>query len=347
MKNKKYELLMTEGFHLGVRDKLIFKEDQSLPAAAASCLTEQGFILIIYNPILLQEYDEALIPSIASHELYHYLYNHLHEAIKAMKDKTKDQQKTLMACDCEVNSHLPELCFGGHVWPEKFKLEKYLDWETYYNLLPDPPKQPADGQGCSLGAAKEVLKRLKEAAGQEGHTLKKIKTPPGKPIEPVKNSISGIRNQIERLMGQMLDARICKQRMASKPHKWKTGGYGKAKRYQPRLAFLIDCSGSTTGEQVKKYYSLVRQLIKEYAATVIEFDDSIRHVGKRPSFKSWGGGTVFETPAKYCDARHFDAVIWFTDGDGQMVKTKAKSLFVLTAQNAKEYISGFGKVLRA
>ncbi len=338
---------MTEGFHIGVRSKLIFKEEPNLPAAAASCLTEQGFILILYNPDRLKDYDEALIPSIASHELYHYLFDHLSHAIKAMKDKTKDQQKVLMACDCEVNSHLPELCFGDHVWPEKFDLAKYLDWETYYALLPDPPPSQTITVECSLGEAEEIMERLKEAAEKGGYTLKKIKSPPTKPVRPIKSSVSGIRNQIERLMGQMLDARISKQRMACKPHKWKRGGYGKAKRYQPRLAFLIDCSGSTTGEQVKKYYSLVRQLIKEYAATVIEFDDEIKHVGKRPSFKSWGGGTVFAKPAKYCNARAFDAVIWFTDGDGDMVKTKAKSLFVLTNKNRTDYITKFGKVLRA
>ena len=331
--NKEIINKIRKSFHPSVRQKMIFKQMDNLPAPVASCLTKQGFIIVLVNPKILEQTDPNLWGAFATHEFFHYLFGHLSE-YKTMDDKYKeDHNKLNIAMDLEVNSEIHKLQVEPWIHPDLFKLPHHLEWREYWDLIPQDKSGGKGKCSCSMENKEEVKKALEEAAKSLGYDLSEPKPEEVKPKPVPRKVLSSIKSQIERSMAQILDAKVSRQRLANASHKWKEGGFGKKRAYQPRLAFAIDCSGSTSGEQVTQYYSLVRALVKEYTADVIEFDTAIRHVGKRPSGTSWGGGTVFECVKQHTDKVPYDLLVWFTDAEGQLVKTKAPSIYVLTEKS--------------
>lgn len=368
-----YEGDLLARFPFEMRTKIIVQRLDDFPAPAATALTKGGdHILIIYNPYLIygcvqQGVD---VQSIGIHEMYHYLYGHTH----IHEPEKLDRTRMLVATDCEVNSYLLDLQRDPFVYPAKYKLPDKLRWHEYYKTLPEEVKNPTafkiqfmksdgtpDGDPievpgiCSAGMSEEQKQQVKDAleklAKAHGHSLEDNPAPP-RPVTRapvVKRVDRGIRAAIERVLGQELDVLHEKAHTRQRPHKWKADGYpGKRRQIGPKLAFVIDCSGSTSGAQQEAYYAITRRLLKEYKATVIEFDTQIRHVGPRPTCKEWGGGTDFTCVQRYAAQHKFDALIWFTDAEGPFDKAlgaNQTNIVILTATHTEAFAKEWGRVI--
>ena len=328
---------LLKAFPIHLRKRVIIQEIENLPAPAASAITDCGKILILFSEPKLHEVEKqgVDIKTVGIHELYHYLFNHL----ELNKDKKLDPKRLNIACDCEINSFIPALKREPFAFPEAFRLPPKQTWNWYLDKLPKDIEQQQSL--CSMGLTEEEKKQLgkilKEEMEKRGF---KAGTGQKEPIDTkpreIKRIPRGLTAALERNIQQSCHNRFEKALTFSKPHKWKDDGTPGRKRIKgPKLAFCIDCSGSTTGEQQKQYYGLVRRMLKEYEATVIEFDDGIRHVGKKPTCKEWGGGTSFKEPQALVEKGNFDAVVWFTDGEGEWTKksNRVQYLYLFTGHN--------------
>lgn len=292
---------------------------------------------------------------------------------KQKEELSNHNQKRLAATDCEVNSFIGVLQRDPYCYPQKFKLPLAKSWDWYYDNLPDNPLeqkcaggkdcehgQPQDGCGgqkkmrvlCSEGLSPEQKKALRQAMEKEaksmGYDLEPNPTPVKNGPPPPQRVKRGVRAAIERILGQELHNKFERTRSFTRPHKWKEDGYpGKVRMIGPKLMFAIDCSGSTTGAQQKSYYAITRRLLKEYPAVVVEFDDAIKHVGKRPSFTEWGGGTNMQPVQKKAKELGVDAIVWFTDAHGSWHKPDPaiKDIIVLTDKSGLETAKIQGRVV--
>jgi len=380
--NKEIEQKLIKKFPFEIKKKLIISQKDDFPAPAGTAMTkDHQHILLVYNAKLCQEVIDEGIPleTVGVHELYHYLFSHLYiqpvSEIQTLIDKAiktpenliekekefldKYQEKLLMSCDCEVNSYIPSLQRAPFCFPQMFDLPLYQSWDWYFEKIVVPPQPKGQGKGqdhgkCSMGLPPEQRQALKDAlkdtAKALGYDLEENPTPVKLNPAPMPGRVKrGVRAAIERILGKELENCFEKARTFAKPHKFKEDGYPGRKLIEgPKLIFAIDCSGSTTGEQQKSYYEITRRLLKEYNATVIEFDDKIKHIGKKPSFTQWGGGTSFEPVQKKAKEMGVDAVIWFTDACGSWDQDLAlgiKHIVILSDKSGESYAEKMGKIV--
>lgn len=369
-----YEGRLLARFPFEIKTKLIVHRDDKLPAPAATALTKDGdHVLVVYNPYLVYGCEKMGVePSaVGIHEMYHYLYGHTH--IDEKEREKLDNTRLLVSADCEANSYLLDLQKEPFVWPGKFQLPDKLRWYDYYKILPQEVKTPqtfsiqwmkgGKPQGdpqqvpsmCSAGLSKEeqdqIERILKKVAKSKGFDLESNPQPPRKidDVPAVKRIERGIRSALDRILGQELDALQEKAHTLVRPHKWKEPGYpGKQRKAGPKLVFAVDCSGSTTGAQQRAYYGIVRRLLKEYKAIVLEFDDEIKHVGRKPTCNEWGGGTNFQVVQKWVRTHRSDAVIWFTDAGGSFDNKQPNdptNIFILTDPTQHQFAEQYGRVI--
>lgn len=376
--NKEIEQKLIKKFPFEIKKKLIITQVDDFPAPAGTAMTkDHQHILLVYNEKLCQEMVDQGVPieAIGVHELYHYLFSHLYirpvkeiqDLIdKAIKDEKslsekehefleKYQEKLLISCDCEVNSYLPSLHRPPMAYPQAFNLPLYQSWDWYFDNIVIPPQPKGKKSApCSMSLTpeqKESLKgAIKSVAKSLGYDLEENPTPVKlqKTQAPARVK-RGVRAAIERILGKELENCFEKARTFAKPHKYKEDGYPGRKLIEgPKLIFAIDCSGSTSGEQQKSYYEITRRLLKEYNATVIEFDNDIKHIGRQPSFTQWGGGTSFEPVQEKAMELKADAVIWFTDAQGSWDKDLAlgmKHIVILSDESGKSYAEKMGRIV--
>lgn len=331
-----------------LRPSLIIREIPGLPAPATTALSKDDkFILVLWSrpqlERLLREEPTISLQDVVNHEIYHGIFGHIW-----IKDRKQYEPRKLnIACDCQVNSEIEVFQKDRFAHPGMYKLPLQQHWEEYYKSLPDQPEQPSYTCSMSEETVEAIQKEMDAFAEKHGLEIKKGTNPiRHTPQVLAANNYRGIRAAIDRLIGQDLSQTMDKRTSARRTHKWKDDGKGKIRGIGPKLCFAMDCSGSTTGEQVDKYFSLIRRLSKEYSATVIEFDDEIRSVGKAPSGKSWGGGTNFDKVVTYINTHKFDGSIWFTDGEAELSsKPHGKLVWVLSNTSRTDWCEQSGKVV--
>lgn len=328
----------------------IFREVPSFPAIAGCRTLEDGRVLVVYSTYRMREMAEkgvALdLAAIGLHELTHWAMGHLWDL---EQHKDKDKRKSLLATDCEVNSYIPKLQEDPWIWAGRYKLPDFQRWGWYYDNLPEEKEEDGEGKGCGISLTPEQEKELRKELEKAGFDLMPGTGAP--PPTPTPSSIRrverGLRAAIDRTIKRELGGRLDKESSWAVPHRFKEGAPGKRRGSEPKMIFAVDCSGSTSGEQVNKYYGLVRRLLKDYGARVLEFDDTVKYYGRGLSGKGWGGGTDFQAAQAKVEAERADIVLWFTDGEGEFrePKGRTKSIVVLTGGRAETNIK-IGPIVR-
>lgn len=330
---KPYEKEILEALPQNWRARIILEYAPSLPAPAASARVknyiQQDYVLLLYNPRYIQQVnDRVTIPTIVQHEILHALCGHLDiMRNENLRKRFNNSDRFLIAIDCEVNSHLPNLwplppthcCHAGH-----YNLPHGHMWRWYYDHLPQKTDQNNSNlQLChrkelTLEQTKKIEKLINQACKK--YSLQRTKantlTPPQTNTKPPKQLLA----QIERLLTANCENYYTKTRSWSRPHKWKSPGIpGITRNRGARILIAVDISGSTTGAQQQAYLRIVRRLIRDIKATIVLFHTNIEYAGRRmPSDKYQSGGTDFQCVVEYAK-KAYDAIIWFTDCEGSSV----------------------------
>lgn len=304
------------------RKRVIFKEVKQNTIngnpfiAGVRGLNNNSLLLFMYNLENLEHMQTlgASLELIVWHELYHYLFGHLYVDPTAYK-----QPRLNIAMDCEINSYLlipeeiaPSLAVAGN-----YALPTHKTWQYYYEHLPEDVGQPQDMPGCSMDKGQQDA--ITELAGTlvgDEYSLDTTALPPTPVIAHKYPNARGLTAAIDRVLTAEAGY-YSRDRSLTKPHKTKGIGYaGKKRNEQPRVLIALDSSGSITSEMHRAFCSSIRRLCTDLQPTIIEFDDCIRHVGRKLSGKYWGGGTNFETVQEYAIAHTYNTIIWFTDCEG-------------------------------
>lgn len=321
---------------------IIRDETGKLPAPAASAITDKyQYLMIFYNRDMINDMTDGQplnVKYVIQHELLHWSFGHCHNLQDDIKVLKKDPTKLNHAADCEVNSYIPHFT-PNMVTAQKYNLPPRQTKDWYYDHIPEPKGGTSI---CSLAseevqeAIKEIIQKAAKELGDkigQGHPEDKVEIP-----RAVHRIPRGLASALNRIIGQACIKNFDKDNTFQVVHKWKPEGYpGKKRNKGPKLLFAIDCSGSTSGEQVQAFFNIVRRLCSEYEAHVVEFDDQPYHFGKKPSGKSRGGGTDMRGVQKLYDNK-YDAIVWFTDGEGawNQPKGKAKYIYFYSGNNPSQ-----------
>jgi predicted metal-dependent peptidase len=130
----------------------------------------------------------------------------------------------------------------------------------------------------------------------------------------------------------------------------------RVRRYQ-RLGVALDTSGSIDGATLALFFAQIEQIRRlGIGVTVIECDAELGRVweyrGRVPEAATGGGGTDFEPVFAWLKrnrCRHpVDGIVYLTDGQGAMPRTKAacRVLWVLSPGSPEPEAPPFGTVIR-
>lgn len=341
--------MFPEGVFIGFYD--------NLPAPCAARLTQNMKLFILINEKVFNELMERSgvnATTLIQHEFLHYLLGHL--SINHTSSKTEEEHiKENIAKDCEVNSELPELwdlgpeCCCTH---RHFEAPPHLFWERYLPFIPDE-KVKQHVTTCSLALSEEEMKKLGEMIEQEmeaqgekasldpPQVQKKNERRPPKAYPP------SILQQLDKIMASEVPGYMDKEQSWVKPHKFLPLRRGKIKSIQPKILVAVDCSGSTQGNVLQEFFQAVTRLLSDLRCEILEFSESICHVGKHPSGNLWGGGTNFRCVQEYVWKHDYDCVIWFTDGEDMFHKPRGEKNIVVLFNQAQinENVAQVGKCI--
>lgn len=302
-----------------IRKRCILRETTANIVMGVRGINNHALILLVYNPDRLRQITTTHpLQHIVWHELFHYIFGHVYEppATDAAYAKKRN-----VAMDCQINSYIDwtpgQITTIAH--PTNWGLPIKLTWREYMDLLPELPEAPQDS-ACSMDnqGDGEMSRALEEAAVAEGHTLDV------RPPAPTKNAPRGRTRNILSQVTRVLEEEAgyySRYRSLTRPHKTKGVGYaGRKKAAQPKVMVALDASGSISTEQHSAFMATIRRLMSEIRPLIVEFDDSIRHIGRGLSGKYWGGGTNFELVQNLATTRGYDTIIWFTDCEGSFIK---------------------------
>lgn len=324
------------------RHKVILIQLSNFKGVLGIRATQCGHLVLYYDPIEVQkELDLGVkLADMVEHEYLHYACGHIYDDLEELKDYSVP--KIAVARHCEVNSYLPAIWDildpttgqPKHDFPAKYGFSDLKSpWREYYKRLPDPC---GGGAITCIPLTSKEKEELEELLGQKleelgNGDLKLIKTQPQILEKVTTNLPKGLCSQLMQAIQQSCPQYFMSFPTHSKPHKWKPIGCPGYRKRGPKVLFAIDCSGSTTGELQKTFFSQVSRLLKEFQGDVLEFDDSIKHFGKKPTFSEWGGGTNFACVQEFYKKKPYDLCVWFTDGEGdwRTETTPTKNIVVL------------------
>ena len=123
---------------------------------------------------------------------------------------------------------------------------------------------------------------------------------------------------------------------------------GHLRAHKARLCVAVDISGSISDAEFKQAMQEVFHIVRycKHEITLVECDDEIRRIYEIHSLQDIKnrldvrGGTSFAPVFEYANGRHFDVVLYFTDGKGESsLRVRPKGYKVLWV------LSGYGESL--
>ncbi len=124
------------------------KRDLNMPSPAGVRFMFNKFELFI-NPLMFGLYSTDEQIAILKHEMLHIINLHI------TRQKDRDHKKWNYGTDISINQLIPNIPEDG-LQPEKFQMEKNLNAEQYYDMIPtnyDAPKEKGEGDDDGEGTS--------------------------------------------------------------------------------------------------------------------------------------------------------------------------------------------------
>ncbi|MFN6991879.1 MAG: VWA-like domain-containing protein [Fervidobacterium sp.] len=330
----------------------------------------RGDLVIIYNPVSIRVKGTTLLQGLILHELMHLINKHY---LIIPKDK-RDKAIWHMAQDAAVNQFIPQLdAFStplnvlieeGHgtdndiifVGPPVNMLNKTAEEYHEYILREMLRRDNFDIEAFSkklssdvemeLDVPIEMVIELSQQRIGKAFNLFQNELPAGMQQNiqlAVSKPLINWQNALRIFAG--LSQRGDKYSTPFKPNRRYDDQPGWRYIYEPKLAVIVDTSGSIIDEEFNLFLSEVEALAKEGAElTVIQVDKSVTFVGKYKfgdwkQFEVWGGGETDLQPAVDLAQTHLksEGIVIFTDGFVDLPKISRRVLFILSHKHNPEF----------
>jgi len=357
------KLLLQEPFFAALSRRIDKRESRQIPTAGVRVNPDTGAYEMLYNPEFFGKLSDTERLAVLKHELYHLIFEHCSKRMP----EGKMSQTWNVATDLAINSHLmnelPDIAlFPGRGEYEGWPTGESAEW--YYNKLKAEGKdkeQNGQGDGNSADSFDDHSGWGAESQEQEIAAEKMKDTIKKAAEEAAKSNAWGsvssqmkqwIKDNVEtridwrKVLRSFVKASVKADKMSSIKKINRRYPYihsGKKTSRLANIAVSIDQSGSVSDSMLSSFYAELDKLASIASFTVIPFDTNVAEdkvftwkKGERKKHERvLTGGTCFDAPTKYVNARNFDGHIVLTDMCApKPVNSKCQRMWMTTKQYA-------------
>lgn len=335
-----YTLLREEPFFAALSRHIDKREDNSCPTAGVR-ITEEGRYEMVYNRKFFNDLSDDQRRGVLKHEFYHLIFDHV---TTRKPDDIELFRRWNIAADLAINSHIDrkELPDNGCIpgegpfvnYPPKQVTEYYfarLNQEDQNGDGHDPMDDHSgwdDTNDAFDESVKEMAKQrlremMKDAANEANKKANNWGSVSSQMREEIMMRINGKINWRSVLRYFVKTSRRADKTSTVKRlnKRFPYIHAGKKVRRHANIAISIDQSGSVGDDLLEKFFTELNNLADIATFTVIPFDSDIEEskifVWKkgqsRKAERVLCGGTDFDAPTKYVNAKNFDGHIILTD----------------------------------
>jgi len=368
-------LLMNEPFFAALSRRIDKSENRGIPTAAVFVDPKTAQFHMWYNPEWFAGLTDTERAAVLKHEFYHLIFEHVTGRRPDGENMMTWNYATDLAINSHLQGELPEGCLmpGKDMFAEYVpyqSAEQYLKQlkqdENFQNKDKEKGKgQPGEGEGEGMPGngqfdshaqweevdqtTKEIAKeRLKDALKKASEESSKSNSWGSIP--------SSVRKEIlDRISGTIDWRKVLRYFVKTSQRANKTSTIkrinrrypyihpGKKVKRQASIAISIDQSGSVSDSMLVSFFAELNKLSDLANFTVIPFDTTVAedkvYVWKKGEKRKWErvrcGGTCFNAPTEYVNARNFDGHIVLTDMEASKPKaSKCQRMWMTTKENA-------------
>ena len=357
------KLLLQEPFFAALSRRIDKRESRQVPTAGVRVNPDTGAYEMLYNPEFFGKLSDTERLGVLKHELYHLIFEHCSKRMP----EGKMSQTWNVATDLAINSHLmnelPEIAlFPGRGEYEGWPTGESAEW--YYNKLKAEGKdKEQNGSGNGDGAdsfddhsgwgaesqeqeiAAEKMKDTIKKAAEEAAKSNAWGSVSSQMKQWIKENVE-TRIDWRKVLRSFVKASVKADKMSSIKKINRRYPYihsGKKTSRLANIAVSIDQSGSVSDSMLSAFYAELDKLASIASFTVIPFDTNVAEdkvftwkKGERKKHERvLTGGTCFDAPTKYVNARNFDGHIVLTDMCApKPVNSKCQRMWMTTKQYA-------------
>jgi predicted metal-dependent peptidase len=336
-------------------------------------ISKNGRFKIIYNPRILKAKGLIFTKSILKHEIFHIIHGHIFIKAKDNRDKKlwnlamdaaiNQQIRELDAFSVPLDTLLDEGCGTDNenlfVGPPMNYInktaEEYYKWIIeYYEKsnkfdleLIDEDRIDSHDEFGNFELMEEIVSDLVSEVITETYEKSKGDIPSGLeiPISLIINkNKKNWKDLIRRFFGNSIV--IEKYRTPLRPNRRYENQPGWRSLFGPKIAIIIDTSGSIIEEEYSSFFSEIEHISKIYDSRIylVQVDNSVQNVmrygkGDWKSIDIKGKGETDLEPAIIYLEENIrpEGIIIFTDGYVDVPIVKRRVLFVLSSKYNDEF----------
>lgn len=332
-------LLNSEPFFAAISRHVDKRASLQIPTAGVR-ITGEGHYEMLYNPLFFAKYDNKKRLGVLKHEFYHLVLEHVTQRLPEDGMSKKWNIATDLAINGLIPDEIPEIgCIPGrghfsHMPPLKTsewyfaELDKDEDGEGGFggdDSLDDHEGWGENSENIDPSVKEIAKQRLKEIMKEAADEANKKSW----------GSVSAdMRSEImDRISAKVNWRNVLRYFIKTSQRANKTNTVRRLNKRFPyihagnkverraNIAISIDQSGSVNDEMLAKFFAELNGLSKLATFTVIPFDcevdDKLVYVWKKGTHQKAKrvkfGGTDFNKPTQYVNARNFDGHIILTD----------------------------------
>ncbi|KLO23871.1 MULTISPECIES: vWA domain-containing protein [unclassified Marinitoga] len=338
-------------------------------------ISKSGRFKIIYNPKILRAKGLIFSKSLLKHEIFHIIHGHIFIKSKDKKDKklwnlamdaaVNQQIRELDAFSIPLNVLLDEGCgtdnenifIGPPINYINKTVEEYYKYIIDYfeksnkidlELLEDYRVDSHEEFG-NFELIEEVVSDLVSEVISETYEKAKGDIPSGLEVPIsliIKKSRKNWKDLIRRFFGSSMI--IEKYRTILRPNRRYDNQPGWRTEFGPKIAVVLDTSGSIIEEEYNAFFSEIEKIVRMYNSKIyiVQIDNNIQNVlqygkGDWKNIEIKGkGNTDFEPAINYLEENvRPEGIIIFTDGYTDIPIVKRRVLFVLSEKHNSEFKS--------
>ena len=343
-------LLMNEPFFAALSRRVDKQATEMLPTAGVLVNPNTGQFEMKYNPRCFATLTDPQKRDMIKHEMYHIIFEHLTDRRPEGEKNRAWNFATDLAINSHLRDLPPGCLRPGHDmfkdYPSGMTAEWYLD-----KLKKDPPdgydeegdkgegQGDGDGQGdmgqfdshegwgdvdaTTREIAKERLKDTIRKAAEEASKSNSWGSVPQSVRKDIMKRISGFVDWKKVLRYFVKTSQKARKSSTIKRinRRYPYVHPGRKTNRQANIAVSIDQSGSVSDSMLSAFFAELNKLSDLATFTVIPFDTSVAedqvYQWKKGEKRKWervrSGGTDFNPPTEYVNARGFDGHIVLTD----------------------------------
>ena len=341
-----FSLLRNEPFFAALSRRITKMPTTAIPTAGVKLNQKTAQFEMVYNKEFMGSLSDNHLQGVLMHEFYHIIYEHV-------TGRLPPEGMNIMwniATDLSINSHIADKLPDMAWVPGRDKFKEYptgLSAEAYYKMLKEDEqfkKDPEDGEGEGGSGLPDSLDDHSGWDEADAETKAMAKERLRQAVEDSAKEASNrgswgsvsaeMRKKIMDMVSPKVDWRKVLRyfiKTSQKSNKRSTVRRinkrfpyihaGKKVTRTAKIAISIDQSGSVSDKMLAAFFAELGGLSKYAEFTVIPFDTEVgeEHVfqwkkGKRMTWdRVLCGGTCFDAPTKWVNARTFDSHIILSD----------------------------------